>query len=324
MTAKPPPSTSTLVRRASPPDDTYAPPQFLMDNGLGYGRLFAWVADNGDADPEQFNGTGESRTGRFLPIDHYDGAQAGNLPHDSIGFISLAEQDARALAVGGFEFSRPEDVATNPADGTQVVFASTGRGGRYPSDNWGTTYLVDFVDKSLRSALRGDLHDIDEIACDLTILYDGDDAGAGQFPHPDYGLRSPDNLDWADDGYIYLQEDRSTSPGSAFGGTSGMEASIWRLDPATGELTRIAIMDRSAVPHAQFDSDPDDLGDWESSGVLDVTNLFRTGPGETLLIANTQAHSLASEEGEGLARNDEQSQDLVQGGQLFFLSNTRR
>ena len=50
---------------------------------------------------------------------------------------------ALAAAAGAFEFSRPEDVATNPADGTQVVMASTGRASLYPSDNWGTTYLID-------------------------------------------------------------------------------------------------------------------------------------------------------------------------------------
>ena len=74
------------------------------------------------------------------------------------------------------------------------------------------------------------------ITAKLDILYDGDDAGAGQFEGSDFGLRSPDNLDWADDGFIYVQEDRSTSN---FGQTSGEEASIWRLDPNSGELLRV-------------------------------------------------------------------------------------
>ena len=34
------------------------------------------------------------------------------------------------------------------------------------------------------------------------------DAGLGQFLHPDMCLRNPDNLDWADNGVIYVQEDR--------------------------------------------------------------------------------------------------------------------
>ena len=67
-------------------------------------------------------------------------------------------------------------------------------------------------------------------------LYDGDMAG-----NQDDGIRSPDNLDWGDDGLIYIQEDRSTS-NATFGGTAGREASIWQLDPATGAATRIAEM----------------------------------------------------------------------------------
>ena len=172
---------------------------------------------------------------------------------------------------------------TNPTDGTEAVFASTGRGDRFPSDNWGTTYIFDTeFDESG-----------DPIGADVRIIYDGDDAGSGQFEHPDFGLRSPDNLDWADNGKIYLNEDRSTNErlsrdtfadpelfptelelSNAFGARSfledgvGEEASIWELDPNTGELTRIAKVDRSAVPDGQVDTDPNEsrrLGDFRSS-----------------------------------------------------------
>ncbi len=207
--------------------------------------------------------------------------------------------------LGGFTFSRPEDVATNPADGTQAILASTGRSSLFPSDSWGTTYTVDV-----------DFNDIDagDITATLDILYDGDDAGAGQFEGPDFGLRSPDNLDWAQDGLIYLQEDRSVS---GFGDVSGEETSIWSLDPTTRELVRVAQVDRSAVPDgsgsvpsAQTDTDPADLGDWETSGIIDVSRFFGEDPGE-LFIFNVQAHSLRGGEID--------SEDLVQGGQLAFL-----
>ena len=84
-----------------------------------------------------------------------------------------------------------------------------------------------------------------------------------------------------------------------------------RLDPLTGELTRVAQIDRSAVPEGQTDSDPDDLGDWESSGILDVSSLFGSDPG-TLFIFDVQAHSLR----DGII----EEANLVQGGQLAFLS----
>ena len=270
---------------------------FLDRNGLAQGKLYAWVADTGDLSPEDWNGTGTSRNGSFVEIEIYDASMAGTDGYDAEGFVNQEKQDELVAAAGAFQFSRPEDVATNPEDGTQVVFASTGRGGAYPSDDWGTTYLID-VDMASMSA-------------ELTIWYDGDDAGAGQFSDPDEGLRSPDNLDWADDGMIYIQEDRSTR-NAVFGGVSGEEASIWKLDPSNGELTRIAQVDRNATPSGQTDGDPDDLGDWETSGILDVTSLFDTEEGEVLLIGDVQAHSVR----DGVI----ESEGLVQGGQLFLMS----
>ncbi|MGD1700021.1 hypothetical protein [Dapis sp. BLCC M229] len=311
--------------------DTTEEAGFLERNGLAGGSLYVWVPDAelGDTpdsvvdnegnpedpdtnpDPAGFNGTGNSESGKFVEIDYYrsdlagtaedtdgDGSIQDELGYDEMGFATQTQQDLLAEEAGAFQFSRPEDVATNPADGTEAVLASTGRSGRFPDDVWGTTYSVDieFSDS--------------EIAADLTIIYDGDDAGDGQFDGPDFGVRSPDNLDWADDGYIYINEDRSTGE---FGDTSGEEASIWKLDPTTGELIRVAQMDRSAVPGEpipQTDGDPDDIGDWESSGILDVSSLFDQEPGE-LFLFDVQAHSLR----DGVIAEE----NLVQGGQLAFL-----
>jgi hypothetical protein len=298
--------------------ETYKPADFLVRNGLGYGNLYVWVANNGDRDPSDFNQTGDYRDGKFVKIEHFDPSQAGMPGFDGLGFVDQGTQDALAEAASNFKFSRPEDVATNPADGTQAVLASTGRASLFPDDKWGTTYLID-VDLE-----GGDLfYDLDspelsEIHARVEILYAGDDCGSGsgagdctggQFPDPDYGLRSPDNLEWASNGMIYLQEDRSIGD---FGLTSGEEASIWELDPESGWLSRIAQMDRGAVPTGQTDSDPLDIGDWESSGITDVTGLFKQKGDEITLIGNTQAHSLR----DGLIGGNA---NLVQGGQLWFL-----
>jgi glycerophosphoryl diester phosphodiesterase len=286
----------------------------LLDrNGLVGGQLYVWAADTGETTPEEFNGTGESRSGSWVAIDIYDTAQAGTaidtnadgsiqdeLGYDVDGFATQAQQDALAEEVGAFRFSRPEDVSTNPTDPTQAVLASTGRDSLFPSDSWGTTYLID----------TDFAPDGTPVSAQVKALYDGDDAGAGQFEDPDFGLRSPDNLDWADDGFVYIQEDRAFDD---FGLTSGEEASIWRLDPATGELTRIAQMNRKAgVPAGQTDREPTDIGNWESSGILDVSKLFGKDPG-TLFIGNVQAHSIE----DGLI----EEAGLVQGGQIFFLSS---
>lgn len=311
--------------------DTAADAGFLERNGLANGKLYVWAPNNelGDTpdsvvdddgnpedpdnfpDPAGFNGTGNSESGTFVEIDYYRPDQAGSAVdtdqdgsiqdeagYDELGFATQFQQDELAFAAGAFQFSRPEDVATNPADGTVAVMASTGRPGRFPDDIWGTTYSID-------------IEFGDTITADLEILYDGDDAGAGQFAGPDFGLRSPDNLDWADDGNIYINEDRSTGE---FGQTSGEEASIWKLDPTTGNLTRVAQMDRSALPGnpiAQTDGDPDDIGDWESSGIIDVSDLFDKDPGSFFLY-DVQAHSLR----DGVIEEE----GLVQGGQLAILS----
>lgn len=305
---------------------------FLERNGLAQGKLYMWVADAGELSPADWSGTGTSRSGRFVEVENYNAAKAGTadsqseLGFDELGFATQAELDAQKVAIGAFNFSRPEDVHTNPrrGKGNEVALASTGRVTtiNQGADYWGTTYLVDV--KINRGRIRND-----NITADIHILYDGDDAG-NQFPHPDFGIRSPDNLVWADDGSIYIQEDRSTSvrvpkdaagcdaaadPDEcrdlAFGGASGEEASLWKLDPKSGMATRIGQVDRTAVPAGQTDSDPLDLGDWETSGVIDVTEEFDSDD-ERLFFINTQAHSL----GGGVI----DSANLVQGGQYLFLS----
>ena len=299
---------------------------FLERNGLTGGNLYAWVADdpsnNADvieADARDFSGTGNSTKGRFVEVDIYDetGALTG---YDDLGFATQDTQDALAADVNAFLMSRPEDVATNPNKGNQAVVASTGRTGILDdADVWGTTYIVDVNFTDLAN---------DNIGGDIKILYDGNDFETNGVSHPDYGLRSPDNLDWADDGKIYLQEDRAISS-SLFGATSGEEASIWSIDPnATAPettLTRVAQIDRTGVPSGQTDPVPNDIGNWESSGILDISTLLGNQPG-TVLLFNVQAHSLTDgniinvpgvdTDGDGTV---EANDNLAQGGQLSLL-----
>ncbi|WP_404786988.1 alkaline phosphatase PhoX [Altericista sp. CCNU0014] len=302
---------------------------FLDRNGLGQGKLFVWVADEPsnpsdaiEADPRNFSGTNNATGGKFVAIDYYrpDLASAGPiaqtaLGYDSQGFATQAQQDKLAADVGAFLFSRPEDVSTNPKDGTQAVLASTGRENIFGGvDTWGTTYKVDVDFNNINTG---------DITAKLDILYDGNDADKR-----DFGLRSPDNLDWADDGKIYIQEDRAI-PSTLFGATSKEETSIWNLDPAAADpsstLTRIAQVDRSGVPSGQVDSNPTDLGNWETSGILDVSTLFGNQPGE-VLVFDVQAGTLnngtiittTNIDGNGDGTKTA-AENLVAGGQLSFL-----
>jgi Bacterial protein of unknown function (DUF839) len=279
---------------------------FLDRNGLKNGRLYVWKADNGDLDPRNFSGTGSTRAGKWVEVDNTSSASEllNNYP-------TANNLRAQADTLGAFSFSRPEDVATNPRDGSQIVLASTGSNADGGADLWGTVYIFD---NELVFDANGDL-DTNATTVSARILYDGNDAG-DQFASPDFGLRSPDNLDWSDNGVIYIQEDRSFS---GFGQTSREEASIWRLNSTTGQATRVGQVNRSAsLPDTQTDGSPNDLGNWETSGILDVTNLFPTRPGEKLFILDVQAHSVR--DGSIAGPQNLRLENLVEGGQLGLFS----
>lgn len=268
---------------------------FLDRNGLRVGTLYAWKADNGDLTPEQFKGLNASRGGTFVPLTVLNPAQAGQPGHDSEGYLDIDTLQAQADALGCFSFSRPEDIGVNPLDGTQAVIASTGRGQLFPSDNWGDVLVIDV--------------DFSNLSADIVIVHDADELAV-----PDSGIRNPDNLTWAKDGKIYITEDRSTAPSALFGAATGIEASVHVLDPVTRIHRRIAEVDRTAVaPLGTTDGAPGDIGNWETSGVIDVTGLVPTLPNERLLLITVQAHSLVNGPIGDNALLDE-------GGQLVLLS----
>lgn len=272
---------------------------FLNRNGLLVGQLYYFVADHGVRTVAQFNGTGSTFTGVWKEIDVLDRAKAGEKGYDSLGYKTGLTLRREAKAGGAFQFSRPEDVSTHPSIGTRAVLASTGRDTVFPGhDAWGTMYQIDV--------------DPERMTATLTILYDGDDAGGARFSHPDDGIRSPDNLVWAGDGSIYVQEDNAKNQAPLFGGHSGQEASLWRLDPLAGTVERIARIDRSVVlPQGSTDEQPDMIGKWESSGILDVTHLFESRVGERVLLATVQAHTIR----DGLIA----TRKLGESGQLILL-----
>ena len=272
---------------------------FLNRNGLLAGQLYYFVADNGVRTLAQFNGTGSTLTGVWKAIDVLDGTKAGGKGYDPLGYKTGLTLRREAKAGGAFQFSRPEDVSTHPSIGTRAVLASTGRDTVFPGhDAWGTMYQIDV--------------DLETMTATLKILYDGDDAGGARFPHPDAGIRNPDNLVWARDGSIYVQEDKAKQRDPLFGSHSGQEASMWRLDPLTGTVERIARIDRSVIlPKGSTDESPGVIGAWESAGILDVTHLFVTRVEERVLLATVQAHTIR----DGLIAKHK----LDEGGQLILL-----
>ena len=311
---------------------------FLTRNGLSNGKLYVWVSDSEETKPSQFNTNG-TLNGTWVQIDNsQDTSQAsedGSSGFDEYGYPTQSNLVTQATAKGAFGFSRPEDVSYNPYDASEIVLASTGvdtydvdsgpSGSGNGADTFGTLYLVDT-----------DFSDFSNLTATVTILYDGD-------ADPSRTLRSPDNLDWADDGYIYVQEDEAEE--DTLSGDEALfkndppqgqpfvanlnEAGILRINPRSGKLLRVANIDRSVVldasvadPTKAVDTDAGKGGEWESSGILDVSRLFGE-EGGTLFLFDVQAHGIEDQPTSGGDPNslifDAGEGSLVEGGQLLFL-----
>lgn len=298
---------------------------FLGRNGLRDGNLYVFVANNGATKPSDFNTAGTLK-GRWVQIDNAprpDLAMDADDPnfdrngYDEYGYPTQGNLWLQARDLGAFGFSRPEDVAYNPKKPNEVVLASTGV----------DTYDVDPVSGNGVDTF-GTMYTIktnfDNLTAKLKIIYDGD-------ADPSRALRSPDNLDWADNGYLFIQEDEAeedTLSGDEVlfgaGAANPNEAGIVLMDPKSGAALRVANIDRNVVldasiadPTQAVDVDAGQAGEWESSGIVDVSTLFGEKRG-SLLLFNVQAHGIEDQD-DFNADSRIKDSDLVEGGQLLFL-----
>ncbi len=292
---------------------------FLERNGLSGGNLYVFVASNGELSPLDFSGNG-SISGTWVQVANDNTgtpSEDGSTGFDEYGYPVQRNLWTQAEALGAFGFSRPEDLSTSPTNGAVAALASTGVD-TYAvdpktgdgSDTFGTLYQI--------------TTDFSDLSCDVAILYDAD-ADATR------ALRSVDNIDWAGDGLIYCQEDEAEEdsltgePLFGPGAANPNEAGIIQVNPVTGDLLRVANIDRSVVLDASIDTPTDAVdvdagaaGEWESSGILDVSVLFGETPG-TLFIFNVQAHGIEDQD-QFNADSRINDGDLVEGGQLLFLT----
>jgi hypothetical protein len=282
---------------------------YLERNGMakGNGSLYAWkpsslpdVNSNG-ADTKDLNALPGS-----TPVS---GSWVRLGSGTDVALKSATELRNLAFGLGAHSFVRIEDGAVNPLNGQQLMFATTGGlfTGGSPDDNYGNVYTMSFTD-----AFGADGKLAPTGSSSLRVIADAD-----RLTEPTIGLRSPDNLTWSADGYAYIQEDKSTTFGT-------QEASIWKLnpnniDPLTGlaSLERWAQIDRAAVPsiYGQSDSAPTDVGNWESSGIHDVSSIYGATAG-SYFISDIQAHSLTN-------GNINGSGYLAEGGQIDLIQQIR-
>lgn len=269
----------------------------LRRNGLdaSSGALYAWTA-------EAFS----SQSG--LNAVALNTAVSGHWERLGSGSEIAALPTATALrslarSKGAMEFIRIEDGDVHPLTGQQVAFNTTGGSG---ADLYGNTNLIDL---SRAFAADGSLLTSADTSS-LRVIVDADRlTGVAR----QGGVRNPDNIAWGGNGKLYIQEDRSLLAGTADGRFGSEEASIWEVDPLTGGAERWAQIDRSAVPalYGQTDSAPADVGNWESSGVLEVSHLFGAAAG-TVFLTDVQAHSLTNGSLNGPGY-------LVEGGQIQLI-----
>ena len=282
---------------------------FLARNGLKGGQLYAWVANDTTArdQPAELATTGTTVAGSWKAIAVKDATKAGTTGYDAAGYLDFTTLHTAATALGAAGFARVEDAAINPAKPSMVAFNGTGQTSNAAYiDTYGTVYTIDttFTAGVPTTAI-------------LKNIYDGDDAGKQQA-----GVRSPDNMEWSPSGAIILNEDRAISNDAAFGTEEG---SVWSLNPDTGAATRIAVIDRTAIPTGMTDSlakgviaagsttaTQSAAGQWETSGTTDVSALYGNKAGTDYFI-DVQAH--------GLLDGAISANNLVEGGQLLRLTS---
>jgi hypothetical protein len=269
----------------------------LRRNGIdaSSGALYAWKGES-ISTPSELNAIALNTavSGHWERLG--SGAEIAALP-------TAAALRSLAQSKGAMAFTRIEDGDVNPSTGQQVAFNTTGGSG---VDLYGNTNVIDL---SQAFAADGSLRTSPD-SSSLKVVVDSDRlTGVAR----QGGVRNPDNIAWGRNGKLYVQEDRSLPGGTADGRFGGEEASIWEVDPLTGNADRWAQIDRGAVPTAygQTDSLPTDIGNWESSGVLEVSHLFGATPG-TVFLSDVQAHSLSNGTLNG-------SSYLVEGGQLQLI-----
>ena len=189
-----------------------------------------------------------------------------------------AELQTESGTAGVTEWLRPEDSAWDTINPNRYYFATTASQ-TAPSRLW----ALDFVDATDPS--KGGKY---------TALLDGTE-GQVMF----------DNLTVSPDGTLILQED----PGGF-----AAAAKIWHYDPTTDKLTEIARHDSArfgdsvggtvTLPTAPFTNDD------ETSGVIDVTDLFGSASTKAFLVVS-QAHYTFT---------GANATEVVEGGQLQLMT----
>ncbi|MCP9776610.1 MULTISPECIES: choice-of-anchor I family protein [unclassified Cyanobium] len=300
---------------------------FLERNGLAasQGTLYTYVTTALDGyETGASTGPDSSDLFAFTEVNGINTAINGSwvdLASLNADYASLGAPALRELAVnaGALQLSRIEDGEVNPLNSQQAVFVSTGTADFNKGDLYGNVYTLDFS-----AAFGSDGLVAASGESVLKVVYDGD-----LLDDPTTGLRNPDNMTISADGFAYLQEDRANGGGTdiSAGNFGTQEASIWQLEidsitgDSIGDPTRWAQIDRTVFPTDYGQTQPtytnpdtNGVGNWESSGIIDVSAIYDSTAGSYFL-ANVQAHSIKD-------GNIGGSGYLGEGGQIDLIQQT--
>src|ERR687891_889298 len=239
---------------------------------FGKGQLYIFGAGDNSTfntwDDVYYNKSGAAVNGTFIPLSwDYNTQNATDL-------------DTEAIAAGGFQFIRPEDGAMDKRPGSQNILYMAETGGETDENdeaiqpgsngqNWtnGRMYQFEFTDPT--NPTKATFH----------VMFDGNDPMA-----PGYNvLTNPDNIDTSvrslmiDEDRIDANRMNATSPYNVT-----QNAQILKVDLAN---------QTSIIPIAYVNQVEDKAaahGDWESSGILDVSKYF----GDGSWLVDVQAHTM--------------------------------
>ena len=255
----------------------------LARNGLDEGTLYVFRSLDLEHNSERTVTSG-SVTGEWVEIPNAES-------------LTAVQLEAASDAINAMTFVRIEDGAFNPSNRNEFFFVTTGSssGADDGVNELGRLY-------SLR------LHPGNPLkAATLDIVYNADTVVAAG---GDIAI-SPDNID-ASDRYLMINEDGVTESRAVMA-AKGRDGSIWRFDLVGGPVHAVGVDVATATRVAQLDPPgrdgvPVGPGIWETSGIIDASELF----GSDTWISDVQAHPPTTAPG-GTAVT-------VEDGQLFLLT----
>lgn len=214
-----------------------------------------------------------------------------------------------------FQFVRIEDMAYDkrPGMGNIVYIVDSGRG-RTESQSLDTPNFRSTNGRVWKMVLDPKNP---TIVTSMTVLVEGDDNPVKTYDE----VHQPDNIESVTTG-ILLTEDPGSSQQFAITDTSpaATTARLWYV-PFSGTPQVVARVDQSADGGpTDVDGRPNaNLGAWESTGIIDVSETF----GRVAFLINVQAHSLWIEKAPGDDNNGDGQPDFTykrEGGQLLVLT----